>query len=471
LIRYHIRDIVKGTGGTLVSNAEGAEWFTGISTDSRTTGPGQVFFALRGHYHDGHDYIKESWKKGAAMAVVDSRTPLVADKLAPIPTLFVEDTGKALWDLSSYWRDRHPVTALAVVGSVGKTTTKEMAASVISTIGPCLRNPGNYNNQIGLPLSLMALDEKDRYAVLEIGANMPGEIRLLGSLVRPEGAVITQIGWAHLEGFGAPEVLEAEKMSILEELPQSGWCALNVDDPIQVEHKTKARCKVMTYGLKDADVTAGGIAFDGGDTVFTLRTPQGESKIRLKAFGKHFVQNALAAVAVSIPLGVTVEQAAVGLEEWTPVEQRGEIFSPMPGIHFIDDTYNANPLSVRTALESLAQSGEDGVTVAVLGEMKELGGYHREGHIMIGRAAAETGTGYLLAVGTEAGLIAQGALENGMDPARVKICETEEEAISTLDSLLESGMWVLFKGSRVARVERIMEAFGRGEAAIDTGGV
>jgi UDP-N-acetylmuramoyl-tripeptide--D-alanyl-D-alanine ligase len=471
LIRYHLPDIIRGTKGTLVSNAEGAELFTGISIDSRTTGPGEIFFALRGPNHDGHDYIRKSWENGAALAVVDSKAPLIARKLAPIPTLFVEDTGKALWDLSSYWRERHPVTALAIVGSVGKTTTREMMALIISRIGPCLRNPGNYNNQIGLPLTILGLDEKDRYAVLELGANTPGEIRQLGSLIRPTGAVVTQIGWAHLEGFGTPENLAAEKMSIIEELPESGWCALNLDDPNQEDGRRMFSRRLVTYGFGNADVTARDIVFNGLETVFTLVTSQGEREIRLKALGRHFVQNALAAVAGCLPLEVTLDEIAASLAEWKAVAQRGTIFSPMPGVRFVDDTYNANPLSVRAALDSLvASSGED-VTVAVLGEMKELGGFDREGHLAIGRAAAEAGVDYLLPVGARGGLIADGALDGGMDPSRVKVCATESEAVSVLDSILTRGTWVLFKGSRAARVERIMEAFLHGGAAQDTGGI
>jgi len=470
-MRYHLPDIIQGSKGTLVTSAEGPEWFTGISIDSRTVKPGEVFFALRGPSHDGHDHIREAWEKGAAMAVVDSRSPLLAGKLAPIPTLFVEDTGKALWDLSGYWRSRHQVTALAVVGSVGKTTTREMMALIISRIGPCLRNPGNYNNQIGLPLTLLALDEKDRYAVLEIGANMPGEVRQLGSLIQPQGAVVTRIGWAHLEGFGTPEKLAAEKMSIIEELPESGWCALNADDPNQKAYRDQAPCRVVTYGFGKAEVTARGIDYNGPETAFTLVTEQGEREIRLKAPGKHSVENALAAVAGCLPLGITLEEITAGLTEWTAFEKRGTVLTPMPGVYFIDDTYNANPLSVQAALDGLLQSGREGVTVAVLGEMKELGEFDHEGHLMIGRASAEAGVDYLVPVGERAGLIARGALDAGMDPSKVKVCATEGEAIAALDSILTRGTWVLFKGSRAARVEKIMEAFLHGSPARDTKGV
>lgn len=470
MIRYRLRDIVEGTKGTLITNAEGADSFTGISIDSRTTKPGQVFLALRGELHDGHDFIRESWKKGAVLAVVDSKIPLDTGDLAPIPTILVEDTKKALWDLSSYWRDRHPVTTLAVVGSVGKTTIKEMMASIISTVGPCLRNPGNYNNDIGLPLSLMELDEHHRYAVLEIGANTPGEIRHLGALVSPAGAVITRIGWAHLEGFGTPDALIAEKMSIIDELPPSGWCAINADDPNQGAYRCHAPCVLVTYGSDDADVTASEVISTGSETTFLLRTPQGSERIKLKAFGKHFVENALAAVAGIVPLDLPMELVANGLVNWTPVQQRGGILSPKPGVHFIDDTYNANPLSVKTALANLAQMNQEGTTVAVLGEMKELGDYHREGHVTIGQTAAQEGIDYLIPVGSQAHLIAEGALEKGMDPSRVKVCETDDEAVRTLDELLTSGTWVLFKGSRAAGVEKIMEAFLHREPSTNTGG-
>ena len=470
MIRYRLRDLVEGTRGTLVSNAEGAECFTGISIDSRTTRPGQVFFALRGKVHDGHDFIRESWKKGAVMAVVDTGIFPPPGQLAPIPTLLVEDTSRALVDLASYWRDRHTVSAIAVVGSVGKTTTREMLFSIISTAGPCLRNPANFNNHIGLPLTLLQLDEHHRYAVLEIGANSPGEIRNLGALVRPAGAVVTRIGWAHLEGFGTPEALVAEKMSILEELPSDGWCAVNGDDPVQASFHAKARCRLVTYGFGREDVSADEVSFSGSQTEFTLRTPEGNEKVRLKAAGRHFVENAVAAVAGALPLGIPMELVVSGLSNWMPMEHRGGIISPIPGVYFIDDTYNANPLSVQTALTGLAQLSQEGITVAVLGGMEELGDYHREGHLRVGEIAAELGIDYLLPVGEPANLMAQGALSGGMDPSRLKVCQTVKETIRVLDDLLTPGMWVLFKGSRAARMEDIMEAFLRPEPSTNTGG-
>ena len=470
MIRFRLRDIVEGTRGALVSNAEGAECFTGVSIDSRTTRPGQVFFALRGKVHDGHDFIRESWKKGAVMAVIDTGIFPPPGKLAPIPTVLVEDTSQALFDFAAYWRGKHTVSAVAVVGSVGKTTTREMLFSIFSTAGPCLRNPENFNNDIGLPLTLLQLEDHHRYAVLEIGANSPGEIRNLGALVRPTGAVITRIGWAHLEGFGTPEALAAEKISILEELPADGWCAVNGGDPFQAEVCARARCSLVTYGFGGEDVSADEVSFSGSQTEFTLRTPEGKERVRLKAAGRHFVENAVAAVAGALPLGISMELVISGLSKWTPVEHRGGIISPMPGVHFIDDTYNANPLSVQTALTGLAQLSQEGITVAVLGGMEELGNYHREGHLRIGEIAANLGIDYLLPVGGPADLVAQGALRGGMDPSRVKVCNTAEEAIHILDDLLTPGMWVLFKGSRASRMEDIMKIFLQREPSTNTGG-
>lgn len=471
MIRYRLADILEGTKGALLSAADGAGFFTGLSIDSRTTRRGEVFFALKGKVFDGHEFIREAWKKGAAMAVVERGASLPSAKLAPVPLLLVEDTTKALGDLASFWRKKHRATVIAVAGSVGKTTTKEMIFSLLSSVGPCLKNPGNFNNEIGLPLSLMEMDDRHRFAVLEIGANAPGEIRRLTGIMAPDAAVATRLGWAHLEGFGSPEVLIREKMSVLEGLRPDGWFALNADDPLQVPYEEKAPCPVITYGLGHGAVSAGEISREGPTTSFVLRTPRGSGSIRLRASGSHFVENALAAVAACEPIEIPLELVIGGLGDWTPPVQRGGVFSPFAGVHFIDDTYNANPLSVRTALAALAQLSHQGVTVAVLGEMMELGEFSREGHLGIGRAAAELGIDFLLAVGPRADLIAQGAVEKGMHPSRVRECPSEKEAVPALGELLNPGVWVLFKGSRAARMERIMEAFSRKEPSTRTGGL
>ena len=469
MIKYHLKDIIAGTGGALITSADGPSLLTGISIDSRTVKSGQVFFAIRGEFHDGHDHLKEAYDSGAVLAVVDSNFKALADRIPPSALIVVEDTIEALQFLAAYWRSRFDIPLVAVVGSVGKTTTKEMAAQVISTMGPCLKNEGNLNNHIGLPLSLMDLSDYHRYAVLELGANIPGEIRLLSSIARPNAAVITRLGWAHLEGFGDPESLIQEKSSVLDELPASGWCALNTDDPRYDELKNRANCDVIGYGLESGEVRASEISL-GEVTSFVLETPSGSERVHLKTFGRHFIENALAAVAVALPFGIPIEKMVSGLDVWNPLEQRGRIIEPQPGVFFIDDTYNANPLSMETALSSLSALRSEGVTVAVLGEMKELGKFSDEGHAYVGGAAGKLGIDYLVAVGESAGLVAKGALLAGMEAEKVIECQNENDAVKALTGLLAPGVWILFKGSRAARMERIMAYFTGDQIPAEAGG-
>jgi UDP-N-acetylmuramoyl-tripeptide--D-alanyl-D-alanine ligase len=464
LIRIQLKDILKGTGGTLISSAVGPELFTGVSIDSRTVRPGEAFFALRGEFHDGHDHLRDAWERGAALAVVDGKGAGDAVKLAPVPLVVVPDTLKALQSMASWWRDRHTLPVFTVVGSVGKTTTKEMIASILSTAGPCLKNQGNLNNHIGLPLSLLQIQDFHSYAVFEIGANLPGEVKYLASLSKPAAAVVTRIGWAHLEGFGTPEKLVAEKGSVLEEIPETGWCAINADDPNQAGFDKRARCELITYGVGSGDVSAEGIILSGEETSFIITLPSGKERVNLRGFGRHFVENALAAVAAVLPLQLPIEQVVSGLGSWKPSVGRGGISSPLPGVHFIDDTYNANPLSVQAALNGLAHLSQEGITVAVLGEMKELGDFFENGHIMAGGDTARLGIDYLVAVGPAAHLIARGAREEGMAPERIIECSGNDEAIRALEPLLVKGVWVLFKGSRAAKMEQIIAPFVQDKA-------
>jgi UDP-N-acetylmuramyl pentapeptide synthase len=218
-------------------------------------------------------------------------------------------------------------------------------------------------------------------------------------------------------------------------------------------------------------VSAEGIILSEEETSFVLTLPTGKERIHLRGFGRHFVENALAAVASTLPLQVPVEQMVAGLSTWRPAEGRGGISSPLPGVHFIDDTYNANPLSVQTALASLAQLSHVGVTVAVLGEMKELGDFFEEGHLQVGSDVARLGIDYMMAVGPAAHLIARGAREGGMDPAKIIECENNDEAIISLEPLLMEGVWVLFKGSRAAEMEQIMVSFHDNRAKAGSGGI
>ncbi len=468
-MRLPLSQLLSGTGGALLTPSTGADLFAGVSTDSRTVRPGEVFFALRGPRHDGHDHLRAAWERGAAAAVVERGTRPQARLLPPLPLVLVDDTTAALQSLARWWRLRRDLTLVAVAGSVGKTTTKEMTAALLSAKGPTARTLGNLNNHIGLPLTLLSLEDHHRFAVVEMGASGRGEIALLASLALPRAAVLTRLGWAHLEGFGGPEALVEEKGAVLDVLPPDGWAALPAEDEAFPSLAKRAPCRVISYGFSRGDVRAEEVEVREEDSSFRLVTPQGSVGIRLRGFGRHLVEDALAAVAAALPAGVALEEVAACLAAWSPLASRGGVVTPWPGVRFIDDTYNANPLSMTVVLEGLAAFRAGAVTVAVLGGMAELGAFREEGHRLVGRKAAELMIDYLVAVGPEAPLYAEGALAGGMPPARVISCPDHAAAAAALRPLLVAGSWALFKGSRAARMEEVMAAFLPAAAAVGGG--
>jgi UDP-N-acetylmuramoyl-tripeptide--D-alanyl-D-alanine ligase len=460
MTRFHLSRLLAGTGGTLLTSAVGDSLFTGVSTDSRTVRPGEVFFALRGPRHDGADHLRDAWEKGGAAAVVPLSLSADPARIPPIPLVAVPDPLAALQSFAAAWRASHAVTAVAVTGSVGKTTTKDMTAALLSLAAPTAKTEGNLNNHIGLPLTLLGIDDHHRFAVLEMGASAPGEIARLAALARPDAAVITRLGWAHLGGFGGHEALVAEKGSVLELLPAEGWCALPFDDPAFPVLSSRARCRVVAYGIGGGEVRAEGIE-TGESTSFTLVTPAGNARVTLRGFGRHFVENALAAVAAALPAHVAPDEAAAALSAWEPAQRRGGVIAAGTEVRFIDDTYNANPLSMEVALQTLAAVRERGVTVAVLGGMAELGEWAREGHLAVGETAARLCIDYLVGVGPEAGLYAEGARRGGMAPGRILEFPDHEAARAGVLPLLVPGAWVLFKGSRAAGMEELMNGLLR----------
>ncbi len=450
--------LLAATGGTLLSSAVGPDAFTGVSIDTRTLRRGEVFFALKGPRHDGADHLREAWEKGAAAAVAPFAMPADPARLPPIPLVAVPDTLAALQAFAGAHRAALPVEVVAVTGSVGKTTTKDMAAALFALKGPTAKTAGNLNNHVGVPLTLLTLDESHRWAVVEMGSNAPGEIARLASLARPRAAVITRLGWAHLGGFGGHRELVAEKGAVLDFLPPDGWCALDREDEAFAALARRAPCRVVSYGISDGDVRAESIEAgpDGQGTSFILAAPGGSARVTLRGFGRHFLQNALAAAAAALPAGVSPEQAAPVLSAWEPAERRGTVQEVRPGLFFIDDTYNANPISMRSALEGLAAYRQRGVTVAVLGPMAELGRWAEEGHRAVGESAARLGVDYLAGVGAEAEGYCAGARAAGMPAERAACYPDHGAAARGVLPLLVSGAWVLFKGSRAARMDELL---------------
>jgi UDP-N-acetylmuramoyl-tripeptide--D-alanyl-D-alanine ligase len=426
---------------------------TGVAIDSRRVEAGQLFFALPGTRTDGHQFVEDALQRGAAAAVVSR--PVAA--AAEWTLLLAPDTLQALQDLAAYYRSLFTLPVVAVTGSTGKTTTKDLIAAVLGAGRRVVKTEGNQNNEIGLPLTLLRLEKTCGAAVVEMAMRLPGEIASLCRICRPLIGVITNIGITHLERLGSQAAIAEAKGELLEALPPEGCAVLNGDDPWQLELARKCRCDVLWYGQSEgAAVRAGGIKMDGlQGSSFTLATPLGESPCLLPLPGAHNVSNALAAAAVGHRLGMQPEEIARGLGAACLTGMRLEVKAGIRGSTLIDDTYNASPDSVMAALRLLA-GVPGGRQVAVLGEMYELGAAAASYHRTVGAGAASLGIDHLCAVGELAREIVRGAREAGMPEGRISFFPDNRTAAAWLAELIAPGDVVLLKASRGAHMEEIV---------------
>jgi UDP-N-acetylmuramoyl-tripeptide--D-alanyl-D-alanine ligase len=437
------------------AEALGARWagedvmLQGVSTDTRTLQPGQLFVALRGPHFDGHDYLAEAKAKGAAACMVEKP---VANNC---PTLIVSDTRLALGKLARAWRRRFAIPLLAVTGSNGKTTVKEMLASILAKQGDTLATQGNLNNDIGLPLTLFGLDARHASAVVEMGANHAGEIAYLTRLAEPTVAIITNAASAHLEGFGSLEGVAKAKGEIFQGLGDNGTAIINADDrfaPLWCELAKNS--SQLTFGLhQSADVSARWQAGDRGIEI-QVTTPGGELHFELALLGEHNVMNALAAIAAAQAIDMPLTAIKAGLQRMQPVPGRLQLKQGFNGSRVIDDTYNANPASLAAAIQVLA--GFAGKRILVLGDMGELGEDAHTLHAEAGRAAKAGGINVLYTVGAMAKAASQ-TFEDG-----AQHFDDQASAIAVLQTELTSNVTVLLKGSRLSHMERIVDALVQG---------
>ena len=417
--------------------------FLAVTTDTRVLRRGDLFVALMGPNFDGHDFLGAAQAQGAAGALV-SRALSVS-----IPTITVADTRLALGQLAAHWRGRFSIPVVAVTGSNGKTTVKNMLAAIMAETGPGLATQGNLNNDIGVPLTLLRLKPGDRYAVIEMGMNHPGEIEYLTRLTRPTVALITNAGEAHLAGLGSIEAVARAKGEIFSALAQDGVAVINADDAYADMWRTLAaprRC--LSFGVNNpADVSANyTLAITG--SVIRLKTSYGESEMRLSLLGKHNVMNALAAAAASIAAGVKLHDIRNGLEKLKTISGRLEIKKGANGARVLDDTYNANPSSLVAGVEVLKEA--DGERALVLGDMAELGAAAADIHRRVGELARQLGVHRLYAVGE----LSRNAVAGFGDGARHY--RNQEALIEDLLTDMHPGMTVLVKGSRVMRMEKVV---------------
>ena len=421
--------------------------FHGVSTDTRQLQQGSLYVALQGPNHDGHDYLDAARERGAAAAAVSHITN------TSLPLLEVDDTRLALGRLAAYWRAQFTLPVVAVTGSNGKTTVRSMTHAILSRAGRTLATQGNLNNDIGLPLTLFRLAPEDRYAVLEIGANHPGEIDYLAAIARPDIAVVTNAGPAHLEGFGDVAGVARSKGEVFERLGAQGVAIINADDRYApLWRELAAHCRIVDFGLQtDAAVHARWQGDVSGSRVL-LSTPWGDTEFHLPLPGRHNVMNALAASAAALAAGAGLDAVSQGLASLSPVAGRFTIHRLPQDITVIDDTYNANPGSLQAAIEVLATAG--GETWLVLGDMGELGPDAPGLHAEAGRRAREAGVNRLFALGE----LARAAAESFGGNATA--FNTLEELVAALRETVHDGLHVLVKGSRRMRMERVVEALG-----------
>jgi UDP-N-acetylmuramoyl-tripeptide--D-alanyl-D-alanine ligase len=447
-----VEDVVRGTQGALVAGDLGVP-VTGVSIDSRRLTIGEAFFAIRAA-RDGHDFLRDAAARGAACLVVHN----LPDDLPPsVPTVLVDDTTRALGRLAAYHRARFDVPVAAVTGSNGKTTTKEMMAGVLSSLGPVLKPEGSFNNQWGLPLTLLRLSPEHRAMALELGANTPGEIESLAAICRPTVGVVTVVQGAHTEFFGSLDGVAHEKSALVRAIPPDGAVVLNADDPRVLAMHTQSRARVLYFSTRPgADVVAASPAVDGSDGLrFTLGIGQARRPLQLAFAGRHNVTNALAAAGVGRALGLSIEQIALGLESARPVKGRC-VWRPAGRIRILDDTYNANPGSVGASLETLAATSEGRRRVVVFGDMLELGDSSESAHREMGRAVAASGAAEFVGLGRWAQVAVEAARAAGL--AESHHVTTFEDAVALMLKRLAPGDAVLVKGSRGMRMERVVDA-------------
>ena len=464
-------DIYLGLGGQHIHPALAAFPISEFVIDSRLATPGSCFIALPGEHADGHDYIADAIAKGA-VAIIAQRIPQdigvqvirpdaeAAPAVITPPTIFLtNDSLTALQNLAAYWRSRLTPTVVAITGSVGKTSTKQLTAAVLRQRFPTLWTPGNYNNEIGLPLSLLKLRPEHRYAVLEMGFYVEGEISRLCQIAHPHMGVITNIGPIHLERAGSMEAIFRGKSELIKALPPQGQAILNWDDPWVRKMAEFSPAPVFKYGLsEEADIWADQIESYGLAGIhfrFHYRQSPTNTEIihvSLPLLGRHSVHTALRAAAVGLLAGLSWEEIIRGLKD-VNARVRIEI---VPGYHdstILDDTYNASPPSTIAALNLLQEM--EGRRIAILGDMLELGEEEEKGHRLVGARAAET-SDILITVGERARWIAAEARALGMDSAAIYATDSAEEAIATAKSLIQPDDFILVKGSRAMRMDEIV---------------
>lgn len=443
-----VKEILKATGGTLLCGDENTV-INNVTRDSREGGEGTLFIAFKGENADGSDFVPSFLEKGSA-SIAERDTGYRGDKAF----ILVKSSLLAIQALAKYYRYRFNIPAIGITGSVGKTSTKEMVYSVLSQHFNTLKTEGNFNNEIGMPLTAFNISPEHEAVVFEMGMSAKGELSALTAIANPEIAVITNIGTAHIGILGSQENILSAKLEILENLKPDGIAVLNADDKFLYGCKSKLNCKTVYFGIdnKDADFVAENITEDSEKSTFTLEIEGVKYNFTVNIVGKHHIYNALAAVISGLHLGIPVDKIQKGVSDFEPVGMRQKEIE-IGKIKIIEDCYNASPASMKASMTVLKTLSEGKRSIAVLGDILEQGDFAEECHRTVGRDAGKIGTDVVVTVGNDTRFTAEEARKNGV--CEVYSFKNNKETSEFLKDYVKDNDVILFKGSRGMKLEEI----------------
>ncbi len=455
--QFTVDELVHVVSGSLTHRGQ-VESVVRIVTDSRQTQSGDCFVALHGESFDGNEFAVKAAELGAVCLIVEREIVLPEALTDTVSVIVVDDGLYALGEIAREWRQRKNVKIVAITGSNGKTTTKEMTAACLAAKYPVLKTKGNLNNRIGMPMTLLGL-RQEKVAVLEMGMNEPGEIARLAEIAQPDLGVITNVHEAHLEGLGSLEKVAQAKGELFQGLGSQGIAIVNLDDSLVVEQAKKLRCRIVSFSQKSgaADLFAENVVRnEEGSKVHCVWRGR-EFDVEIPVPGAHNVSNALAALSVGLTLGLSVVEVTNGLGRTTIPGRRLKVHKRLGAFSVIDDCYNANPSSVEAGLRLLKELSGNRRRVAMLGDMRELGSRSAELHRWIGLRCSDFGVDALVTVGEEMNAAARSAVQAGLSSDLVRSFASSEEAADQVMNLLKPGDWVLVKGSRGMHMETVMQ--------------
>jgi len=454
-------EVLEAVNGILIAGNNFTE-FSNISADSRTIEKDELFIPIKGERFDGHDFIADAFKKGAAGTITHKDPQNIIEKNEELlfkdkTIIYVNDTKEALFNIASYYRRKFSIPFIGITGSVGKTSTKNAIACILQQKYNVLKTPGNFNNDIGVPLTVFKLEPHHEAAVFEMGMSAEGEIRQLTSIIKPDIGVITNIGITHIEKLGSRQNILKAKLEIIESMDENGLLVLNGDDDLLYGLKDSLDKKVIYFGISnDVDYKAYNIKNAGEAGIYFDINIKGEKyNIHVPTPGMHNIYNILAGIIVGIEMGLSAEQVIEGVKNFKQDRMRLNIIEHN-NVKIIDDTYNASPQSMEAALRLLNDINTNTRRIAVLGDMLELGDWAFASHYNIGKLAFLLGIDYILAVGQYSQYLIKGAIESGADFNKAKSFSSKEEAIPFLKNILKEGDVVLIKGSRAMKMENVV---------------